>query len=343
VELRAEERGLSISELHARYHRSAIMEGPARLLEPGFPQDEFLQYDAISLAEHWRRNGASEGAVRLMRLGYYDLHGEGVESVSALQFGREAASFVGVTGAFQVKGGNDRICAALASRLPGRVLLDSPVVLVRQDGNGVRITIEQRGTRQEISGDYAIVTVPPQVLSRIAFEPALSPLRARAFREVRGTDVTRVFVQTRTRFWEEQGLEGSAVTDLPIGAVYHSSVAQPGPRGILESYSCGERARVMARLSDEQQLSATRSALGRVFPGLDAQAERGTSYRWGEDPWARGSHPVFAPGQIGTFFQALQRPEGRVYFAGDLVGGVPGYSHAAFGSGRRVAEQIAAL
>ncbi len=36
----------------------------------------------------------------------------------------------------------------------------------------------------------------------------------------------------------------------------------------------------------------------------------------------------------------MREAQGRVFLAGDTVGGIPGYSHAAFWSGRDVAARI---
>ena len=97
----------------------------------------------------------------------------------------------------------------------------------------------------------------------------------------------------------------------------------------------------MASLSLTERQSVTTDGISEVYPGIKEQAERGSSYDWGGDPWARGGHAAFAPGQISRFSSALREPEGRMYFAGDAIGGVPGYSHSAFKSGIDVARRIA--
>lgn len=336
---------LSIQQLKTKYHRKQMfgMEGLSGLLEVDVPGDEFQRLDQMSLADFWRKNGASEAVIQLMRLGYFDGYGNGVDSVSALQLAHEAASFAGSKGAFRVVGGNDRICAELAARLGEPVRLNSPVVAIDQDETRVRVIVESQTGRQEETGDYALITAPLHVQSRINFSPALSPPRAAAIREIAGTDVCRVYVQTRTRFWEKDGFDGSAVTDLPIGSILHSSAGQDGARGILESFTYGARARQMAGLSTTERQRVSVKGISEVYPRIGDQSERSTSYDWGGDPWARGGHAAFAPGQIGRFSRALRKPEGRLYFAGDAIGGVPGYSHSAFKSGIDVAGEIANL
>jgi monoamine oxidase len=55
-----------------------------------------------------------------------------------------------------------------------------------------------------------------------------------------------------------------------------------------------------------------------------------------------GSCAWNAYAQVNEFYAGLREPEGRFHFAGDAVGGVPGYSHAAFHSGRQAAADVLA-
>ena len=80
-----------------------------------------LRYDAMSLAELLRARGASPGAVAVMRLGYLDEWGDGVERCSALSLLRDLAQQRGGGGAFLVDGGTDRLPRAFAARLGDRV------------------------------------------------------------------------------------------------------------------------------------------------------------------------------------------------------------------------------
>ena len=79
-----------------------------------------------------------------------------------------------------------------------------------------------------------------------------------------------------------------------------------------------------------------------MHPELREYVEGGASYSWGADPWARGMCSVFGPGQMTELYAGLVRPEGRFHFAGDALGGAPGYSHAAFASGRKTAAEVIA-
>jgi len=345
LELGDDDAGLSIFALQSKYHRQHVFgfEGLATMAEPDFPQSRFHYLDELSLANFWRKNGASDNAIRLMQLRYYHGYGEGVESASTLQAFREAASFLGGTGGFQIKGGNDLICSQMADHLGSAVAFNAPVVAIKQDQSGVSVTVAGNDGQESVRADYVVVTAPIHVQSKIEFTPKLSELRREANSQIMKTPVVRSFVQTKSRYWEENNFNGSANTDLPIDSVFHSTMAQESQKGILESFAYGKRATHMGELTDSDRRETVLSGLDTVYPGIREQEERFTHYDWGSDAWALGGHAAYRPGQVTRFFKALREPEGRVYFAGDVMGGVPGYSHAAFASGQEVAATIAAL
>jgi monoamine oxidase len=344
ITLSGEDSGQGIRALQGRYFRSRLAQvegGLEGLNAADWPLPAHLPYDDMSLAELWRRNGASDAAIRIMRLTYFDALGEGIESVSALQFMREFGTFVGATGFFEIRGGNDLLPRAFAERLGPAMRYGTPVVAIQHDAASVEITIEGAGGREQVRGDYLIVTLPFPLLRRVAVTPSFDATRVRAIKEIQPTSVTRVYVQCRQRFWDAEGLDGAAATDLPIQQIFHATVAQTGTRGILESYTTGPRARRLAAMGADDRLHSAMREMARVHPELPRYAEGGASYVWDNDPWARGDFSYFKPGQIRRFFPHIQRPEGRIYFAGDTIGGIPGYIEGAMRSARTAAESIA--
>lgn len=345
LELDEDDTGLSISALQGKYHRRHVygFDELEAMADPDFPQSRFQYLDKLSIADFWRKNGASENAIRLMQLRYYHGYGEGVESSSALQAFREAASMLGITGGFQIKGGNDLICRRMAESLGSAVAFNAPVVAIRQDDSGASVTVAGNGGQETVSADYIVVTAPIHVQNKIEFTPRLSKLRREANSQIMKTPVVRSFLQTKSRYWEKNNLDGSANTDLPIDTVLHSTMAQDSPKGILESFAYGKRATHMGALTEKDRRETVLSGIDAVYPGIREQEERYAYYDWGSDPWALGGHAAYRPGQVTRFSKALREPEGRIYFAGDVMGGAPGYSHAAFASGKTVAATIAAL
>ncbi len=150
--------------------------------------------------------------------------------------------------------------------------------------------------------------------------------------------MTRVYVQTQTRAWLDQGLSGFATTDLPIGTVWDCAEGQPGERGILECYTSGERARKLAALSEPQRIRAAVENLQKLFG--DAGYGKSVSVAWDADPLARGAFAWLKRGQMSTLLPHIATREGRVFFAGEHTSPWFGWMQGALQSGSRVAREV---
>jgi len=271
-------------------------------------------------------------------MGFPDLLGDGADAVSALDLLREAAQRAAAKQSFTVRGGTDRLPLALASRLTDRIQYGSPVVRIEQDATAVRVVVKTGGTHRTLSADHLICTVPFPVLRSIEISPPLPAEKRRAIAELQLTSVARVFLQTRTRFWESQGLSGLVLTDRPW-IVFARTPDPASRRGILESYSAGIEARRMAKNQESPLRQAVREASA-AFPELPGEFEGGVAKLWDEDEWARGAYSWFKPGQMQSFLPVISRTEGRLLFAGEHTSDHPGWMQGALASGVRAAREV---
>ncbi|MCA1849680.1 MAG: FAD-dependent oxidoreductase, partial [Acidobacteria bacterium] len=152
--------------------------------------------------------------------------------------------------------------------------------------------------------------------------------------------VARVYLQSRREFWTGEGLGVSAYTDLPVMALVNSTLNQRGTRGILESYTAGERARALAGMKEGERLDFVLRQAEKVYPLIRKNFEGGASVVWDEDRWARGAYAWFRPGQMSEFLEHTARPEGRIHFAGEHASAWPGWMQGAFQSGHRAAREV---
>jgi monoamine oxidase len=67
---------------------------------------------------------------------------------------------------------------------------------------------------------------------------------------------------------------------------------------------------------------------------------RGITHCWDDDPFARGAHAWFAPGEMLSLGPALASAEGRVHFAGDHTSHRPGWMHGALASAKRAVAEV---
>lgn len=339
LELKPDEKGLSRGALWAKYVTPVFKEF-GDFESADWPHPLLKRLDQISFAEFLRQQGASTGAVEILKLGLADQLGDGAEVTSALNLLREAAPRATVKQAFFIRGGSDTFPKAFAAKLGDRIHYGLPVVKIEQDSHGVRVICQQAGNRQTFSAEYLICAIPFSVLRRVEISPGFSPAKQQAIAQLGNTSVVRVFLQTRKRFWLDEGLTGSATTDLPIVTAYDKAHYLPGKRGMLEVYAAGQKARKLAAMQANERLSFTVKQMEQVLPSLQEHYEGGASICWDNEEWSRGAYAWFKPGQMESFLPHFAKPEGRVHFAGDHLSPWPGWMNGALQSGNRAAQEI---
>ena len=335
--LRADEQGLAPELLIARY-LDPVLDEIGDPLHPAWPGAAALAYDGVSMAALLRRRGASDGAVALMRLGYMDEWGDGIDTVSALFLLRDLALRRGMGETSVIAGGSDRLPYALAAHLGSRIRYGAAVTAIEQDAMSVQVEVIEGGRRRLLEADRLVCAIPFPVLREIRVSPPFSAGKRRAIEGLRTTSVTRVYLQVRERCW---GAADAAIpTDLPMMYALDATSGQPGRRAVFEALMTGRAARRTAVLSPEERMEWVRGQAERVHPGLSPRFEHGISYAWDDDPWARGDYAWFAPGEMRAFLPHLARPEGRVHFAGDHTSAQPGWMQGALASGIRAADEV---
>jgi monoamine oxidase len=338
-ELSADEKGSGRRELWLKYV-VPVLEELGDTAEQGWPPARLKKYDQMTFPEFLRLRGASPGAVALLRLGFADLVGEGADSLSALFLLRESIHREKMKQTYTIKGGSDMLSRAFAARLSDKIRYGTPVVKIEHDAGGARVVSLQAGTPQTLTADFLVCAVPFSVLKRIEVAPRFSSEKQMVIDELQYTSVARVYVQTRKRFWLEEGFTGNATTDLPVMGVFERSINQPGARGILESYMVGGRARAVTAMSGSARVSDTLEEMEKIYPSVRENFEGGASKCWDEDEWSRGAYTWHKPGQMSRLLPQIARAEGRIHFAGEHASSAPGWMQGALESGNRVAREI---
>ncbi len=339
LELKADEKGLSRGQLWAKYVVPVVKE-LGDLEAADWPSDSLKRFDRVSFTEFLRQQGASPGAVEILKLGLADQLGDGADATSALNLMREAALRATVKQSFSIRGGSDNFPKAFAAKLGDRIHYGLPVVKIEHDARGVRVICQQTGNRQTFSADYLICAIPFSVLKGVEVSPGFSPAKQQAISQFGNTSVVRVFMQTRKRFWVDDGLTGSATTDLPIMTAYDKAHYLHGTRGMLEVYAAGEKARKLAAMKADERLSFTVKQMEMILPNIRQHYEGGASVCWDDEQWTRGAYAWFKPGQMESFLPHFAKPEGRVHFAGDHLSPWPGWMNGALQSGNRAAREV---
>jgi monoamine oxidase len=177
------------------------------------------------------------------------------------------------------------------------------------------------------------------VIGRIFDDARLSAPKQRAIREQHYSRTVKVFLQSRTRFWLKQGLNGIASTDLPIERMTPDPGLEQNDRGALTAYPIGGYTASLEQMSEEERVRAAFDQARQIFPELAETFEGGVAHCWGLQRWQQGSFALHNPGQIG-FLDVLGKREGRLHFAGEHTSAWSGWMQGALESARRVVREI---
>jgi monoamine oxidase len=234
----------------------------------------------------------------------------------------------------KIKGGSDMLPRAFADRLKGKIQYGAAVIRIEQDANQARVVFKSDSRQQSVTADNVICTIPFSVLRDIEL-PAVSTRKKEIIKNTRYDAVSRVYLQTRNRFFEEKNLNGFAFARGAI-EIWQPTWSQPGPRGILMTYARPGEAERITRLKEKDRIEETLKRLDGIFSGLKENFERGASKCWTEDEWSRG-----AWGFVGfsDIFTATAR-EGRIHFAGEHLSPTFSWMQGALSSGLRVVKEV---
>jgi len=341
-DLTASEQALGRRGLWDKFLRQPLAE-LGDVTAASWPSDQRLAaLDDVSAAEYLSARGASPEAIELLRVGYLDMYGDGIESYSALQLLLRLALAQHSGKPLMITGGSDQLPKAFAAELGGQIRYDSPVVRIEPGERSASVVVAKDGKTERLTADHVICAIPFSVLKDIEVSPPFSPKKRRVIEELSYTSVLRVFLQFRRKIWQAENLYIQTTTDLPLRWIFEHTVNQPGREGILEAQAFGADARRLCELPESERIEFALQELEKIFPGLRAEYETGTTICWDDQPWARGAFAYFRPGQMFPFRPELARPEGRVHFAGDHTSIWSGWMQGALESGLRAAHEVRA-
>ncbi|WP_263788873.1 FAD-dependent oxidoreductase [Salinibacter grassmerensis] len=297
--------------------------------------------DKMTLGEYMREQGASEGATHLIRDTQW--FGSAVGTSSALSSAvSDFGLFMG--GApFVLEGGNDRLPEAMARRLGRHVRYGVEAQALRDTGQGVEVQAKQGGRPVSLQADQAICTVPAPVMQGLQVEPQLRSEKQAALRDLPYARVLRVQFQVQQGFWHEDGVTGSAYTDLPVGRIDrqpYSDAGGPDQRSVLEAFISGVVAEQLAGRPNAQITEVALDQIEKLHPRIREFQEGGVVKSWSEDPYALGAWSWPGPGDVTGHLEALQRPHGRIHFAGEHTSVLRATMEGALRSGIRAAAEV---
>jgi monoamine oxidase len=169
------------------------------------------------------------------------------------------------------------------------------------------------------------------MLRLLPVTPALPAAKAYAAANVPYYHDTRVIFQTRTKFWERDGVSPNMeFGEAPLYHVWSASQDVQTTRGLLVGTASGAG-------TADRALATFR----KYYPGRSEDIEKTHVVVWATDPWASAcEHTSYPPGELAKFWPVLIEPHGRIHFVGAYADNLNWGMEAATRSAHRVAEAI---
>jgi len=296
-------------------------------------------YDDLSVREFLESCGWSEGAIEYFGL---MLNQEAMMNSSFLELLREEIGRY-YHDMVYISGGMDLLPRAFFPHLEGSILFGTRLTAIDQGPENVTFYLRSLAGTSKLTADYAILTIPFPVMRHIEVLKPFSRDKQRAIRQLHYDASAKVFLQSRTRFWEtDHGIYGGGtVTDLAIRNLFYPDHGRETGRGVLlASYTWGEDAQRWGSLPPEDRLRQAVENVAAIHPQINTEVEAGASKMWHDDEFAGGAFALFDPGQQTLLFNAIQAPEGRIHFAGEHTSLTHAWIQGAIESGLRAALEV---
>jgi monoamine oxidase len=298
--------------------------------------------------ETWlRRHARTKGARVLFEIGCEAVWAAEPADVSLLHILFYAHSAGGFDPLFDTEGGaqdsrfhggSQLVAIRLAERLGNRVILEAPVRRIGGDAGGVIVEADGLTVRAR----KAIVTLPPTLAGRIAYDPPMPGHRDQLTQRMPQGTVAKCMAIYDEPFWRSEGLSGQAVSDAgPARAIFDNSPPDGSP-GVLLGFLEGRFARRLGLVSAEERRRAVVDTFTRLFGPKAAEPRDYVERLWAEEEWTRGCYGChLPPGGWTNYGSALRAPVGHIHWAGAETATVwSGYMDGAVSSGERAASEV---
>src|SRR6476661_2329850 len=315
------------------------------------------ELDTISF-HHWlRQNSPDEEACNNIGLfiagGMLTKPAHAFSALQAVLMAASAGSFTHLTDEDfildkRVIGGMQQVSLLQAAELGADVVLDSPVRTISWEpitdgGNGAGYRVTAVSERATVNARFVIMAVPPNLYSRVSFNPPL-PRRQHQMHQHQSLGlVIKVHAVYGTPFWREDGLSGTGFGAGSLVQEVYDNTNHGDPRGTLVGFVSDEKADAVFELSAEDRRKAILESIAGYLGEEALTPDVYYESDWGSEEWTRGAYAAsYDLGGLHRYGRDQHAPVGPIYWSSsDLA--AEGYQHVdgAIRMGRITAARIA--
>ncbi|MEZ4779399.1 MAG: NAD(P)/FAD-dependent oxidoreductase [Flavobacteriaceae bacterium] len=236
----------------------------------------------------------------------------------------------------KIKGGNGMLAERLAEKIgKEKIVLKHTVTKIVQEGSTVKVYCDNG---QFFEADKLICTIPTFAMRKIDWQPGLPEEKMNAINELQYARINKHALVFNERFWKDESFD--MVTDQSPHYFYHATKNQKSTKGVLISYTIGEKAAVVANQSDVWNAKAIAETLNPHFGNVTSKLSSQTNYYWGNDNYSKGAYAMYGKDQWFRVMPILKEPFIHTHFAGEHLADWQGFMEGAINTGEEAAEMV---
>lgn len=305
-------------------------------------------WDSLSLEVFVRQHCYTQNCYKVVRAGLETVYACELNEVSLLhalfyiRSGTNLNMLLSIKDGAQqhrIKGGMQPLAERIADAFRESIKLNCPVKTIQQSGNTVTVS----GDGFVYESHKVIVAIPPVLITRIEFQPALPLLKQQLLQKMSMGIVGKIFGVYEKSFWRAKGFSGQVVADenSPFQTIFDSSPADSA-YGVLLAFCIANRARDFFSKPEASRKEIALQSFVRYFGEEAARPVHYIDHCWVDEPWSKGCYAgIYPTGAWTNFRNELAKPTELIHWAGTETSDVwYGYIEGAVRAGERAADEI---
>lgn len=316
-------------------------------LNKPWTSEKAKKYDGMTLQTWMNQNMNSKKARLMFKIAAEAIWAADPAEISFLhalfyiKSGQNLDVLMNVAGGAQeerIKGGAQKPALKIAEKLSEKIKLIAPVSSILQANNELEITVKG----QKFYAKKVIMSIPPPMISKIKFEPALSSTKISLLQRMPMGAVVKTFAIYDKPFWREEGLNGLAAAGHGYTSVVFDNSPDDASKGILMGFVLANNAKAFLELSAEERKNSILDSFETLFGTEAKNIQAYEEQSWVNEEFSGGCYAAYmVPGAWTSLGHVLREPSGHIHWAGtETATHWNGYIDGAISSGKRVANEI---
>ena len=221
---------------------------------------------------------------------------------------------------FQPVGGMDVIAAAFRREVGDLIRFHAKVTAIYQNERGVTVHYTTGADRREAHADWCVCTIPLSILRQL--DLTVSAPMAAAINAVPYTAATKIGLQMKRRFWEEdEAIYGGIThTDLPIRSIGYpcNGYCKSGKSVLLGAYAAPDTSGFdFGALGPPERIAKAIEWGAVIHPQYKSEFDNGMAVSWQRNPSTLGCFAHWSDDARRLYYNNLCGIDGRVVLAGE--------------------------